>query len=57
VFDACFVWKLAPLANERNDFFHRKSISATDAVEHVIQVANSYLALCFQEVSLNLSVS
>jgi hypothetical protein len=29
-FDACFVWKLAPLAD--------------DAIEHVLNVANSYLA-------------
>jgi hypothetical protein len=43
-FDACFVWKLAPLADERNGLFHRISIAMIDAIEHVLNVANSYLA-------------
>jgi hypothetical protein len=43
-FDACFVWKLAPLAEERNGFFHRISNATIDALEHVFNVANSYLA-------------
>jgi hypothetical protein len=42
-FDACFVWKLAPLADEQNGFFHRISINA---IEHVFNVVNPYLALC-----------
>jgi hypothetical protein len=43
--DACFVWKLAPLADERNGFFHRIFIVTIDAIEHVFNVANSYLTL------------
>jgi hypothetical protein len=43
-FDACFVWKLAPLADERGGFLYRKSITTIDAIEHVLSVANSYLA-------------
>jgi hypothetical protein len=27
--------------------FHRKSIAAIDAIEHVLNVANSYLAYCY----------
>jgi hypothetical protein len=46
-FDACFVWKLAPLADERNSFFYRISIATIDAIEYsyVFNVAKSYLAL------------
>jgi hypothetical protein len=44
-FDACFVWKLAPLADERNSFFHRISIATINTIDHVFNVANSYLAL------------
>jgi hypothetical protein len=40
-FDACFVWKLAPLADERVGFFIENQ---NDAIEHVLNVANSYLA-------------
>jgi hypothetical protein len=40
--DACFVWKLAPLADERNGIFHRISIATIDATEHVFNMANSY---------------
>jgi hypothetical protein len=43
-FDACFVWKLAPPTDERNGFFHRISIKTIDVIEHVFNVANSYLA-------------
>jgi hypothetical protein len=41
-FDECFVWKLAPLADEQSDFFI--SIATIDVIEHVLNVANSYLA-------------
>jgi hypothetical protein len=41
-FDACFVWKLASLANERSGFFHIKSIAKIDAIEQVLNDANSY---------------
>jgi hypothetical protein len=43
-FDACFVWKVAPLADERNGFFLRISVATIDAIERVLNVANSYLA-------------
>jgi hypothetical protein len=43
-FDACFVWNLAPLADKPSGFFYRKSIATIDAIEHVFNVANSYLA-------------
>jgi hypothetical protein len=33
--------------------FHRKSIAMIDAIEHVLNVANSYLAYCFESI-LNL---
>jgi hypothetical protein len=38
-FDACIVWKLAPLTDERSGFFIE-----IDAIEHVLNVANLYLA-------------
>jgi hypothetical protein len=41
-FDACFVWELTPLADERNCFFHRISIVTIDAIEHVLNVASSW---------------
>jgi hypothetical protein len=40
-FDALY---LAPLPDERSGFFHIKSIATIDAIEHVLNVANSYLA-------------
>jgi microcystin degradation protein MlrC len=39
-FDACFVWKQAPLVDERKGFF--RSIATIDAIECVFNVANSY---------------
>jgi hypothetical protein len=43
-FDACFVWKLlAPLSDELNGIFHRISTATIVAIEHVFNVANSYL--------------
>jgi hypothetical protein len=50
--DACFVWKLAPLADERSGFFI--DIATIDAIEHVLNVANSYLAYrhpCFTNIN------
>jgi hypothetical protein len=44
-FDACFVQKLAPLADDRNSFFHRISIVTLDSIKHLFNVVNSYLAL------------
>jgi hypothetical protein len=52
-FDACFVWKLAPLADERNGIFHRIFIATIDAIEHVFNVANSYLACRVPRMSLH----
>jgi hypothetical protein len=49
--DVCFVWKLAPLSG-RNGFFHRISIATIDAIEHVFNVANSYLAVCLTQWKL-----
>jgi hypothetical protein len=46
-FDVYFVWKLAPLADERKGFFHRINIAKIDASEHVFNVANSYLACSY----------
>jgi hypothetical protein len=43
-FDARFIWKLAHLEDERSGFFYRKSTATIDAIEHVLNVANSYLA-------------
>jgi hypothetical protein len=43
-FDAYFVWKLAPLADERGSVFLRISIATIDAIERVFNLANSYLA-------------
>jgi hypothetical protein len=46
-FDACFVWELAPpsaSSGRTNRLFHRKSIATIDVFEHVLDVANSYLA-------------
>jgi hypothetical protein len=43
-FDTCFIRKLAPLADKRDGFFHR-TIATIDAIEHVFDVRNSYLAL------------
>jgi hypothetical protein len=33
VFDACFVWKLTPLADERNGIVHRISIATINAID------------------------
>jgi hypothetical protein len=46
--DACFVWKLTPLVEERNHFFHR--IATIDAIEQVFNVGNSYLSLRYRAV-------
>jgi hypothetical protein len=54
-FDACFVWKLAPLVDERKSYFHRISIATIDAIEHVLNVANSYLVCCRPSTSLRRS--
>jgi hypothetical protein len=43
-FNACFVCKLAPLADERNSIFYRMSIATIHTIERVFNVANSYLA-------------
>jgi hypothetical protein len=51
-FDMSFVWKLGPLANERNCFFHRISTVTIEAIEHVLNVANSYLACRRQGLSV-----
>jgi hypothetical protein len=45
VFNACFVRKLAPLADERKGVFHRISIATIDAIGHGFNVTNSFLAL------------
>jgi hypothetical protein len=42
-FDACFVWKLAPLADERNGFFI-ENLSRRLVRSHVLNVANLCLA-------------
>jgi hypothetical protein len=52
-FDACFVWKLAPLADERNGIFHRISIATIDAIEYVCNVINLYLACSVPSMSLH----
>jgi hypothetical protein len=44
-FNTCFVWKLAPPADELNSFFHKISIATIDVIEHIFNVANSYLTL------------
>jgi hypothetical protein len=35
-FATCFLWKLAPLADEPNGFFHRISIATINAIEHAL---------------------
>jgi hypothetical protein len=50
-FDACFVWKLVTVADERNGFY-RKNIATINAIDHVFNVAISYLALCRPSTSL-----
>jgi hypothetical protein len=50
-FNACFVWKLARLVDERNGFFHRIYCATTTAIEIVFKVGNSNLARRFYRAS------
>jgi hypothetical protein len=44
-FDACFVWKLAPLADERSSFFIENLwLRLTRSSMYLKNVANSYFA-------------
>jgi hypothetical protein len=54
-FGALFVRKLVSLKDEQKCFCHRISIAMIDAIEHVFNVANSYLSCRRPSLSLRRS--